>query len=188
MSCSDSLNKLASENDDCRIIYDEGNRIVYDPSLSLIDDGVPMTAARRIFKRYTMRSALSLQNAVEKKLERSRSPDSRLNRLWKRLKNIDSDDEDHRKDDLESGAHLKTLSISANASPKRHSPAVNGLHQHLSNSVSTTPNNFHRNGYLRINGIPKQNDEHGLLAGGKRHYPKEQAALSDGNLHVTSNF
>lgn len=177
MSYSDGLNKLANNEND-------HNQIVYDPSLNLINDGIPLTAARRLFnQKYTMRSALSLQNAVEKRLDRRRSPNTKFNKLWRRLKNIEDSEDDDLESRMENGelesSQLKNLSMSANASPCRQNP-MNGLHQHLSNSVSTTPQ---RNGFLnrkppslKSNGQTKQ-DEQGLLAA---------TAFSDGNLHATS--
>lgn len=178
MSYGDGLNKLASDENA------DDNKIVFDPSLNLINDGIPLTAARRLFnQKYNVRSALSLQNAVEKRFERNRSPGAKFNRLWKRLKNIDdSDDEDVKMEngDLESG-NLKILSASANASPKRQPTTLNGL-QHLSNSVSNSSAKAQKavNGFLnrrppslKINGSSKQEDQ-GLLA------------FSEGNLHETS--
>jgi hypothetical protein len=182
MSYGDGLNKLANDENA------DDSRIVFDPSLNLINDGLPLTAARRLFnQRYNMRSALCLHNAVEKRFERHRSPGAKFNRLWRRLKNIDdSDDEINARignGDLESGGNLKTLSVSANASPKRQPTALNGL-QHLSNSMSNSPAKAQKavNGFLnrrppslKMNGSVKLEDQ-GLLA----------ATFSEGNLHETS--
>lgn len=175
MSYSDGLNKLANDENI------ENTDIVVDPSLNLINDGIPLTAARRLFnQRYNVRSALSLQNAVEKRFERTRSPGAKFNRLWKRLKNIDDSDEHLNvkvvNGDIESG-HSKLISLSANASPKRQPIALNGLQQ-LSNSTTRVVNGIlnRRNPSLKINGSVKQEDE-SLLA---------SAAFSDGNLYATS--